>query len=330
MRSSIRRLYQIANICYNEYMSKNTSYLITGGYGLIGSALANLLAGNIIILTRSEKNKHRLTKDVKTIVKDLLRIEKTDLEGIDIVYHLASTVDNYSVLTNPYLDVETNINGTIRLLEICKNLSRKPKIIFLSTFFVYGNEYDKTKIPINENSKTDPLAIYPATKLCAESIIKLYSRLYDIPYLILRLTNVYGEKEDYKNKKKGALNYLIMQAVKGKPLSIYRGGNFRRDYIYVTDVISAIKFLESESIINDTYLVGFGESVLFKDLIKYLNFITNNKSPIRTVSPPEFHKIVGIENFVADTSKIRKLGWKSIVGYKEGIKKIVDIYGKII
>ena len=130
-------------------MSKNTSYLITGGYGLIGSALANLLAGNIIILTRSEKNKHRLTKDVKTIVKDLLRIEKTDLEGIDIVYHLASTVDNYSVLTNPYLDVETNINGTIRLLEICKNLSRKPKIIFLSTFFVYGNEYDKTKIPIN-------------------------------------------------------------------------------------------------------------------------------------------------------------------------------------
>ena len=148
--------------------------------------------------------------------------------------------------------------------------------------------------------------------------------------MILRLTNVYGEKEDYKNKKKGALNYLIMQAVKGKPLSIYRGGNFRRDYIYVTDVISAIKFLESESIINDTYLVGFGESVLFKDLIKYLNFITNNKSPIRTVSPPEFHKIVGIENFVADTSKIRKLGWKSIVGYKEGIKKIVDIYSKII
>ena len=312
-------------------MNKNASYLITDGYGLIGSALANSLVGNVTILSHSEHHKERLArKDIKIILKDLARIEKADIEGIDVVYHLASTVDNYNVLTNPYLDVETNINGTIRLLEICKDFVKKPKIVFLSTFFVYGNEYDKTKIPINEDSKTDPLAIYPATKLCAESIIKLYSRLYDIPYLILRLTNVYGEKEDYNNKKKGALNYLIMQAVKGKPLSIYRGGDFKIDYIYVTYVISSIKFLESKSIINDTYLVGFGEPVLFKDMIKYLNFITNNKSPIRTVNPPEFHKIVGIENFVADTSKIRKLGWEAKVNYKLGIKKIVDIYSTLV
>jgi len=307
-------------------MSKNTSYLITGGYGLIGSALANLLAGNIIILTRSEKNKHRLTKDVKTIVKDLLRIEKTDLEGIDIVYHLASTVDNYSVLTNPYLDVETNINGTIRLLEICKNLSRKPKIIFLSTFFVYGNEYDKTKIPINENSKTDPLAIYPATKLCTESIIKLYSRLYDIPYLICRLTNVYSENEEFNNKKKGGLNYMIMQAIKGEMLSVYKGGNFRRDYIHVDDVVSALMFLEDENIKNDTFLVGFGEPVFFKDLVSYIYELTDKKSKMQEVEPPFFHSVVGINNFVADISKIKKLGWKPKINYKIGIKKVVDKY----
>jgi len=305
--------------------------LITGGYGLIGSELANSLEGNITILTRSDKNKDRVTKKgVRVLIQELKNLEKKDIESVDTIYHFASTVDNYNVLSNPYIDVETNINGTIHLLELCRDLRKKPKIVFLSTFFVYGNEYDRTKTPINENSKTGPLALYPATKLCAESIIKLYSRLYYIPYLILRLTNVYGEKEDYNNKKKGALNYLIMQAVKGKPLSIYRGGDFKRDYIYVTDVISAIKFLESKSIINDTYLVGFGEPVLFKDLIKYLNFITNKKSPIRTVNPPEFHKIVGIENFVADTSKIRKLGWKSTVDYKEGIKKIADKYTSLL
>lgn len=312
-------------------MTKNISYFITGGYGLIGSAVANSLTGNVTILSRSEKHKERLAgKNVKVILKDINDIQKADLEGIDIIYHLASTVDNYNVLTNPYLDVETNINGTIRLLEICKDLEKKPKIVFLSTFFVYGNEYDKTKTPINEESKTEPLGIYPATKLCAESIIKLYSRLYKIPYLICRLTNVYDKNEDFNNKKKGVINYIIMQAVRGKPLFIYKGGNFIRDYIYLDDVISAIKFLEEKNITNDTYLIGFGKSVLFKDIINYLHEITEKKSEITEIEPPEFHRAVGITNFVADTSKISQLGWKPTIDYKEGIKRIVNKYKLII
>jgi len=311
-------------------MHKNASYLITGGYGLIGSALANSLAGNVTILSRSEQHKERLTKkDTITIIKDLTKIEKADLEGIDVIYHLASTVDNYNVLTNPYLDVQTNINGTIRLLEICKSLEKKPKIIFLSTFFVYGNEYDRTQIPINEMSRTDPLAIYPATKLCTESIIRLYSRLYDIPYLICRLTNVYSENEDYNNKKKGGLNYMIMKVVRGETLSVYKGGNFYRDYIHVDDVVSALNFLENKNIKNDTFLVGFGKPVLFKDMINYSLEITEKKSKTIEVEPPEFHKAVGITNFVADTSKINNLGWKAKINYKTGIRRIVETYKKL-
>ena len=173
-------------------MSK-LSYFVTGGYGLIGSTLVNSIDENITILTRSEKHKDRIkNKNVKILLKTLHEVEKKDLEGVDVIYHFASTVDNYNVLSDPYTDVETNINGTIRMLEICKNLPKKPKIIYPSTFFVYGNEYDRTKKPINEESKTDPLALYPATKLCAECAIKLYSKLYKIPYLIVRLTNVYG------------------------------------------------------------------------------------------------------------------------------------------
>lgn len=311
-------------------MKQQLSYLVTGGYGLIGSLLVNSLEGKVTILSHSEKHKERVTrKDLRLLLKDLNEIEEKDVKGVNIIYHLASTVDNYNVLSNPYIDVETNITGTIRLLEICKHLAKKPKIIYPSTFFVYGNEYDRTKIPINEESRTDPLALYPATKLCAESIIKLYLRLYGLPYLICRLTNVYGEKEDYDNKKKGALNYLIMQAVKGEPIFLYRGGNFYRDYIYVTDVVAALKFLENKKISNDTYLIGYGEPILFKDIINYLLELTDRKSTIQEIEPPFFHKIVGINNFVADTTKIRKLGWKPKVNYKEGIKKIVDRYKKL-
>jgi len=283
--------------------------------------------GKVTILTRSNRHENRVKrKDADVLIKDLGKIEKEDIDTIDVIYHCASTVDNYNVLTNPYIDAETNISSTIRLLEICKDLPKKPKIIYPSTFFVYGNEYDRTKMPINEDSKTEPLAIYPATKLCAESIIKLYSRLYDIPYLICRLTNVYGENEDYVNKKKGALNYLIMQAIKGETIPLYNGGKFYRDYIYVEDVVEALKLIEKKNIANDTYLIGYGKPILFKDIINYIHQITNNKSAILEVEPPVFHKAVGINNFVADISKIKKLGWQPKINYQEGIKRIVDSY----
>lgn len=306
-------------------------YLITGGLGLIGSAITQTLSGEVTILSRSSAHLDRLKrKDVRLITKDLKNLERKDIESVDVIYHCASTVDNYNVLTNPYIDVETNISNTIKLLEICKDLPKKPKIIYFSTFFVYGNEYDRTHKPINEESKTEPLAIYPATKLCTESIIKLYSRLYKIPYLICRLTNVYDEHEDFNNKKKGGLNYMIMQAVKGNPLIVYKGGNFLRDYIYLDDVISAIKFLEEKKIENDTYLIGFGKPILFKNIIDYLYEITGKKSQITQIDPPEFHKAVGINNFVADISKIKKLGWRPKIYYQEGVKKIVDSYKSLL
>ena len=296
---------------------------------MIGSELTNTLKGNVAILTKSNKNQSRVTKvSVKTVIKNILDIKECDVEGYDAIYHCASTVDNYNVLTDPFVDVETNIKGTITLLEACKSLPVKPKIIYLSSFFVYGNEYSRTKKPINEESKTDPLASYPATKLCAESIIKLYSRLYKIPYIICRLTNVYGEKEDYTNPKKGALNYLIMKMIKGEPISIYKGGNFLRDYVYVTDVVSAINFLVRKGITNDTYLIGYGKPVLFKSLIDYIYEITGKKSKIAEVEPPEFHKIVGTTDFVADTSKINSLGWTPKINYKNGIKRIVKTYNR--
>lgn len=308
-------------------VSKN--YLITGGLGLIGSNLANTLEGNITIVTRTNRHIERIKRtDVRILIKPVQKLQPSDLKHIDCIYHCASTVDNYHVLDDPYLDVETNINGTIHLLELIRRLHKKPKLIYLSTFFVYGNMYDKLKKPITEESPTDPLAIYPASKLCTESIIKLYARLYRIPYLICRFTNVYGEEEDYANKKKGALNYLIMQAVRGETLRVYKGGNFVRDYIHVDDAVSALIFLDSKNT-DDVYLVGYGEPVRFKDMIAYILRITGNKSTVNTIQSPFFHTVVGITNFVADTGKIRSLGWMPRIDYKAGIQRVVEKYRAI-
>ena len=304
-------------------------YLITGGYGLIGSNITSKLDGEITIVSRSDKHKARLTNTPhKLLLKDIKKLTKADLVDIDIIYHTASTVDNYHILTDSHIDVETNINGTIHILDLCKHLKKKPKIVYFSTFFVYGNEYEKSKEPITEESKTDPLALYPATKLCTENIIKTYSHIFDIPYLIVRLTNVYGEMEDYDNKKKGALNWLIMQAVQGNDLSIYKGGNFYRDYIHVDDVAQAVISLQNK--VNDTYLIGYGEPIRFKKLIEYILLYTNHQSKVTEIEPPEFHKHVGITNFVADTSKIQSTGWKPTITPKMGIERVVKRYQSLI
>ncbi len=305
-------------------------YLITGGYGLIGSTLVNSLDGEMTILTRSDNHAERIKKEgVKVIKKDLLDISPEDVEGYDVIFHCASTIDNYHIQTNPYLDAEINIKGTTKLLEACKDLEKKPKIVYLSTFFVYGNIYDETKVPITEESRTDPKALYPITKLAAESIIKLYGRYKDIPYLILRLTNVYDENEEYTNKKKGIMNWLIMSAIKGETLPIYKGGDFVRDYIYLEDIIDAIKLILDKNISNDTFLIGTGKSILFRDMIDFILAQTGNKSKVDEIEPPEFHKVVGMTNFVADTSKIKSLGWEAKIDYKEGLQRIIDRYKKI-
>ena len=116
-----------------------------------------------------------------------------------------------------------------------------------------------------------------------------------------------------------------MQAVKGKILSIYKGGNFYRDYIHVEDVVSALRFLE-QRVQNDIYLVGYGKPMLFKNIINHILALTGEQSETCVVEPPPFHAVVGIRNFVADTSKINALGWRASISPQEGIRRDVERY----
>lgn len=307
----------------------NKNYLITGGLGLIGSALANSLKGNICVISRTAKHKNRIKKEtVKVHTKDLQNITTKDLENIDIIYHCASTTDNYNIFTDPYRDTNTNIVGTIHLLEECKKLKRRPKIVYLSTFYVYGNTYDLCKKPLNEHSLVNPLGSYPVTKYTAEKYIELYGQLFSIPYLIVRLTNVYGPDEDYDNPQKGALNYLIMEALKGNDIPLYKGGRFHRDYIFIDDVIKALKTIEKKE--NEIFVVGSGKSIEFKKIVTEALELSRSTSKIKNIPSPPFHKIVGVNNFAADIRKIKKLGWKPKVSIEQGIKQVITHYKSLM
>lgn len=173
--------------------------LVTGGNGFIGQNIAE----------------RYLSKDcdveIYTKGKDIVDIDR-EVRGCDFIFHCASTVHNYHMLDEYYLDIDTNCYGTLALLEACKRHNKSAKIIYTSTFFVYGNQTD---LPVTEDTLPNPQALYPATKLASENFLKIYSNMWDIDIVIARLTNVYGLGEQTENNKKAAFNRMAYDISQG-------------------------------------------------------------------------------------------------------------------
>jgi len=301
--------------------------LITGGLGFIGSCLARKCLDkgwNVTIMSRSDKkidNIFDIKENVSLVLKDIREIDE-EVKEKDYIFHLASTVDNYNINSDPYLDIEINCKGTIALLEACKKHNPEAKIIYASTFFVNGN---LNNLPATPESPCNPLGLYPATKLAAEHFCKIYNQVFGLNASIARFTNVFGPFEEGNNKKKAAFNYLINLATEGKEIPIYGDGSFSRDYIFVDDVCLALITIAEKGEKNEIYYVGRGEGVKFIDLINIV-IEQSGSGKIKYIDPPEFHNRVGINDYYCDNSKLKELGWNPSVSLQEGIRRTVDFY----
>lgn len=291
--------------------------LITGGNGFIGNHLKQYLSEcNVIVLSRSNTGENYICKDVKDIKEE-------DLKNIDEIYHLASTVDNYNIHSDPYLDINTNIIGTVALLEACKNL--KIKIVYVSTFFVHGNP---KFFPASVNDKEEPLGTYGATKLCAEHLCKVYSNVYNMDIKIARLSNVYGSGDQFKNNKKSAFVRMVYLALTNQPIKLYDGGIIKRDYVHVFDVVSALRIIMSSGTSGKIYYVGNGVGVDFKTLVNTIVKLFGGK--VENINPPEFHKQVGIDDFWCDIKDLLDLGWKPKIDLEIGLIETANYIKKEI
>ena len=301
--------------------------LIIGGLGFIGSQLARKYVEDgayVTIYSRSKKriaNIKNIGDKVTLIIKDLKYID-TEVKDFDYIFNLAGSTDNYSIMEgDPYGDINLNCVNTISLLEACKKYNRNARIIFASTFFVNGHA---EKLPVGPESKCMPLGLYGATRLAAEHFCHIYNNIFDLNVIITRFCNVFGILEMGDNKKKAGFNYMINQAVLGNELNLYDNGDFYRDYIYVTDVIDACQLIALKGKLNNVYYVGRGEFIKFKQLIDIIVEHTGVK--VNPIEPPDFHKRVGMKDFVADVSELKKLGWEPKVSLIQGIKMTIDFY----
>jgi len=123
------------------------------------------------------------------------------------------------------------------------------------------------------------------------------------------------------------LNYLLFGGFKGQTVPIYSEGKFFRDYIYVSDVVSAAEIIMEKGEAGECYFVGSGEKTWFYDIGRWIEELTDGK--VAYVEPPDFHQRIDVGNVVIDNGKIRSLGWDWKVTVKEGLKKTLEYYRKI-
>ena len=303
--------------------------IITGGLGFVGSHLAEKLLkkNHVVILTKSLSKINNVQG-----FKNNLIIEKVNLNNFsktekvlkkhkaDIIIHLAGITSHSQSFESPLLDIDSNSKSTLFLLEYIRQHNPKCSLILGSTFIVIGCP---KKLPVNENTPCVPTTIYGTNRLSSEYFCKIYHHVYGLNTKIFRLTNAYGPREQYTSKK-NAVNYLIYKAFKGEEITIFENGKFFRDFIYISDVISAIQKIITNGKPGNLYWISSNTKTWFYNFGKSLKNLTKTK--LKFVKTPTYTKKVDVGNFVVDNSKLRSLGWKPKINLEQGIKETLEYF----
>ena len=298
--------------------------------GFVGSHLTEELLKNkheIIVVTKSQKKRNNLKKIVKQVI--LEQIDITNFGKIekclkkhkpDVIIHLAGETSHSKSFENPLYDIDVNTKSTLFILEKIRTMNLKCRFILGSTFIVIGKP---EKLPVNEGTSCNPSSIYAVNRLSSEHYCMIYKNMYNIDTLIFRITNSFGPREKHVPNK-NAINFLIYKAFKNEEITIYDEGNFFRDIIYVSDVVSGIKIIMEKGKSGNLYWISSATKTWFYELGNWLNNITD--SPVKYIESPQYAKKVDVGNFVVDNTKLKSLGWEIKTSINDGIKNTLDYF----
>lgn len=248
-----------------------------------------------------------------------------DVKSKDVLY-LISTVHNYNVLENSYVDIDTNLTTLMRVLDTYRKYPGEGCFNFISSWFVYGQDsgYGPGSVGISEESQCDPKGFYSITKRCAEQLLMSYCETFNLNYRILRLCNVLGPGDRF-SAKKNALQYMIGEIKAGNPIQLYDDGRFYRDYIDVRDCVRAIDLVIQKGNLNEIYNIGNGVPQDFGNIIKYVQLSTKSTSIIKSIEQKEFHKKVqSSRSFFMNIDKLKSLGYAPEYTIFDTLDLIID------
>lgn len=299
--------------------------LVTGCAGFIGSHLTEKLLNRGLkvigidnfddyyspeIKRRNIKNFSE-NKNFRFIEADIRKV-KSIPENVDTVFHLAAICGVRNSIKNPTKYVKVNIGGTANLLEL--SLNKVSQFIFASSSSVYGDK-PLDKLPAKETDALNPISPYALSKLQAEELCKLFSKIYGLPVTILRYFTVYGPRQ----RPDEAICKFTKLLLNGKRPCIYGNGEQTRDFTHVNDIVQGTLMTDDSKSIG-IFNLGSSDRISVNELVKLL------KDEIETNIEPEYvdKKMGDVRHTWADISKAREaFGYKPGVEIKEGIQNFV-------
>lgn len=291
--------------------------LITGVAGFIGSALAKKFINKGYLVSGidnlSTGKLHRVPKEVDFIKFDLSKrgFEKKIDKDIKYILHLSGQSSGEISFENPIDDLKKNTSSTLNLINCCKNLRLK-KFLYASSMSVYG---DQKKQPVKENFHLKPNSCYAVGKIASEQYLNIYKK--KIPYINMRMFNVYGPGQDMKNLKQGMLSIYLAQALRNKKILVKGSLNRFRDFIYIDDVVDIWFKATFSKYTNFSLNIGSGKKTYVKTVLKILKNELGAGYKIGNNTPGDQHGIY------ANISKLKNLYKKKFVNLNDGLKKFI-------
>jgi UDP-glucose 4-epimerase len=289
--------------------------LVLGGNGFIGTHLvrALMLAGvRPRVLDRPGSLRGEEQIGVEYLFGDFTdpSIVSEALIDVDVVAHLVSTTVPGSASADPISDISGNLIGSVKFLEQMR-LSGVRRIVYLSSGgTVYGNTDEES---LREESATDPISSYGTVKLAIEKYMGVYASQYGIRATILRVSNPYGPNSRHIGLQ-GVIPTFFSRLIEKQPIRIWGTGENIRDYIYISDLSSAIlKSIEQDK--PGVYNVGSGIGISIKEIIQIVSEVSLISPEIEFLPDRPFD----VKRVVLDVSKFSKtFDWSPTVELREG------------
>lgn len=300
--------------------------LITGGAGFIGSHVVerHLAEGNRVVVVddlsmgqlSNIPDNENLVFYKETITNYNFMADLLVKENFDYIYLLAAIASVADTIERPYTTHQVNQEANLFILETLRTQSLKPKrVLFSSSAATYGTLPD---LPKKESGAVEPATAYAIDKYATERFVLSYAQLYDIPGVAVRFFNVYGPRQNPASPYSGVLSIASSRLKNDETFTMFGDGTQTRDFVYVKDVIQALKIAETnDSMVGEVFNVATGTSIKLIDALQLMEQAAGKTLDIQFGE----ERTGDIKYSAANIDKLSAQGYKAQYSFEDGIKE---------
>lgn len=324
---------ELYNSPFHQSEIQNSSYLITGGAGFVGSNIVEYLlkynAKKVRVLDNLSNGYWENIQDFNTLSNfefingDIRDFEtcQAALSGIEFVSHQAALGSVPRSISDPILTNSVNIDGFLKMLVAAKDSQTVKKFIYAASSSTYG---DSKELPKKEGNEGNPLSPYAVTKAVNEIYGSVFGRIYGFNTIGLRYFNIYGPKQNPNNPYAAVIPIFCKHFIQGTTITINGDGNTSRDFTFVENAVQAnIKAFEFQNSKPEVFNVACGESTSLNEMIKILVGISGVNVEVKYGN----ERIGDVKHSLASIDKIKKeLGYLPEIKFGKGLKIAFEWY----